>query len=179
MRWLARVTIGLLLALGLAAVAQAHGGDLVLQHREGDYELVALLGPSPYRVGRADLSLLLRDMRTQQPVRGARILLTLDDPADGQPAAQFEARLEGDPRLSVYGSHQIDFTHAGDWQLRIIAVAPGVQIDQTAAVTVQSDLIRWLEIGLYSLPVLAFAGLIIAKRRHTRRIAAAGAAQGE
>lgn len=179
MRWLARLVIGLLLALGLAAAAQAHGGDLVLRHRQDEHELVAMLGPAPYRVGRADLSVLLRDLRTQELVAGARVLLVLDDPADSQPAAQFEARLEGDPRLPVFGSHEIDFTHAGEWQLRIVAVAPGVQIDQTVAVSVLSGAVRWLEIGLYSLPVLAFAALLIAKRRQTRRIAAAAAAQGE
>lgn len=161
--------IGLLLLAG-AQPAQAHGRGMVLRQTQGAYEVVAVLAPEPLQVGLSDLTVSFHDAKTLQPTPVARLLVQIDDPTDALAPAEYMLTPEGNPHDSTFGTHQLALPHAGQWELRIIGVLVGAQVDVVMTVTVYSaGLIRWLEIGVYSLPLVILLSLIAIKRWYNKR----------
>jgi hypothetical protein len=52
---------------------RADGGTVRLSQRQGDYQVTAFTAPTPFRAGPVDVSVLVQDARTGQPVPQARV----------------------------------------------------------------------------------------------------------
>jgi hypothetical protein len=69
MRIFANIVIaGCLLSGPCCAVALADGGRVVVVERQGDYRISVFTSPEPLRAGPIDISVLLQDAETGQPI---------------------------------------------------------------------------------------------------------------
>lgn len=59
------------------ASARGDGGAVRLVERQGRYEVAVFTAPTPFRAGPVDLSVLVQDVATGEPVRDARVAVTL------------------------------------------------------------------------------------------------------
>jgi hypothetical protein len=65
------------------AVASADGGRVVLVERMGDYQIAVFTSPEPLRAGLVDISVLLQDCATGQPITGAQVNVSVT-PSDAR-----------------------------------------------------------------------------------------------
>jgi hypothetical protein len=74
-------SIAILTALLLAAccpLARADGGSVRLVERHGDIQVSVFTSPNPLRAGPVDVSVLLQDAASGQPIAGAQVQLELN-----------------------------------------------------------------------------------------------------
>jgi hypothetical protein len=120
-RWLFRSLARLLVAAALFASGcrqpVAHSPDLALTHT---------ITPSPLRVGRAEISLTLKDS-ARHPVSGAHVALEQNMSHPGMPP------IFGEAREIAPGNYagQLDLTMAGDWFVLVhLTLADGQKLDK-------------------------------------------------
>src|SRR4029077_5162744 len=78
MRLFANITLLIWLTFGLGClIARADGGRLALVERQGDFQISVFTSHKPVRAGPVDLSVLLQDAKTQQPVSDASVSVSL------------------------------------------------------------------------------------------------------
>ena len=56
-----------------SAPAYADGGSVLLSEKRGDYRITVFSSPSPFREGPVDISVLVQDAVTGQPLPQARV----------------------------------------------------------------------------------------------------------
>ncbi len=89
--------LGLMSGLWLgcaAATARGDGGTLRLRERTGPYEVAVFTAPTPLRAGRVDLSILVQDAGSGEPVRDARVIAVLAPRGRPGDALRLEATSE-------------------------------------------------------------------------------------
>ncbi len=155
--WLRLSALVALLSLSLAD-ASAHGGTYIVNETRGRYFVVASLSPGPMSVGMGDISVAVRDSSTYQPLPVSQILVELI-PASGQPASYVLAA-EGRPEDAIYSLHTLDFNRQGDWQVLVRLENGGAVEEFTATVAVIGGEWRWINVGIYFIPLLALAALV-------------------
>jgi hypothetical protein len=164
--WLATVLTGVVHLAG--AVAWADGGTVVLAERVGDYQITVLGSPAPLHVGAADLSVLVQDAATGQPVDGLSVTLCLV-PEGGLPAdgLRLEATRAAATNKLFYAT-QFELPTAGRWTLTaVVGPRGGETTEPNAAATIEGPLEvagpppRWVElwpwIGWPAVAVALFA----------------------
>jgi hypothetical protein len=177
----AAVWLGVVLA---CATAWADGGAVVLAERAGDYQVTVLASPVALHVGPADLSVLVQDAATGQPVDGLLVTLSLapegSSPADGlvQPATRAAATNK------LFYAAKFELSAAGRWTLS--ATVENRQRTETiqGVLEVAGPPPRWLElwpwIGWPVVVVLLFAlrERLVCAHRQRRMPPRVGAAIG-
>jgi hypothetical protein len=170
---------------------RADGGTVVLSQRAGDYQVTVLGSPAVLHVGAADLSVLVQDAATGQPVDGLSATLCLV-PLGGLPAD--ELRLQATRAAAtnkLFYAAQFDLPTAGRWKLTAtvtdprrggtVAAAPGTATIE-GVLEVGGPPPRWVElwpwIGWPVIVVLLFAlrERLVCQRRERggRRLSVAG-----
>jgi hypothetical protein len=142
------------------------GGAVVLSERSGDYQVTVLASPAALHVGAADLSVLVQDAASGQPVDGLSVTLCLSPegapPADG---LRVEATRAAATNKLFYAA-PFDLPTAGRWTLTAeigprrgepAAAARGTSTVQ-GPLEVAGRLPRWLELW----PWIAWPALIVA-----------------
>lgn len=175
------VWLGTMLA---ATIVRADGGAVVLAQRAGDYQVTVLAAPAAPHVGLADLSVLVQDAATGQPVDGLSVTLGLTPegslPADGLRSAATRALATN----KLFYAAQFDLPTAGRWTLTATVETPRGSETIEGPLEVAGPPPRWLElwpwIGWPVIVVLLFAlreNLACQQReRGDRRLVAAGRA---
>lgn len=67
----------LLLLLATATLAFADGGSVIFQREEGDFQVTVFGLPTPLRAGPVDLSVLIQDKQTREPVMDAQVSISI------------------------------------------------------------------------------------------------------
>jgi hypothetical protein len=192
--WLGGIATRLLLhGAGLAIIlagmvhltgtsVRADGGTVVLSERAGDYQVTVLASPAVLHVGAADLSVLVQDAATGQPVDGLSVTLCLV-PVGGLPAD--ELRLEATRAAAtnkLFYAAQFDLPTAGRWQLTATVAGPLGMTTIEGILEVAGPPPRWVAlwpwIGWPVVVVLLFAlrERLVCQRRERggRRLPVAG-----
>src|SRR5262249_47301259 len=78
MRPLIPTLLACLLLVGpCCAIASADGGRVVLSQRQDNYQITVFVAPDPLRAGPVDISLMLQDTASGQPIAEAQIDVSL------------------------------------------------------------------------------------------------------
>jgi hypothetical protein len=76
------IVVGWMLIGACCASARGDGGTLRLSQRAGAYDVAVFTAPTPFRAGPVDISVLVHDAATKEPVPEARVTVSLK-PKDG------------------------------------------------------------------------------------------------
>src|SRR3954468_10866690 len=74
MKQIIRSMVCLLLLTSFSSV-RADGGTVRLSQRQGGYQITVFTAPTPFRAGPVDVSVLVQDARTGQPVPQAEVAI--------------------------------------------------------------------------------------------------------
>ncbi len=164
-------TLLIIAVLGRFSTAQAHGGNYIISEARGRYFVVVSLSPAPATVGRADISIAVRNSTDYTPLPVERVTVQLISGNDAP--ISYDAPAEGNAADAIYGSHVIDFTTSGAWRV-LVTINDGTETHEFAAdVQVAGGALRWLNVAAYMLPLAALFGLIglaALRNRKLRRV---------
>ncbi len=106
-----------LLFLGIwCAPACADGGSVRLSERKGGYRVTVFTAPSPFRAGPVDISVLVQDAVTGQPLPQARVTVRMT--RIGQPTLEYAATQEVATNKLLHAA-QFDLPAPGRWELQV------------------------------------------------------------
>ncbi len=117
-----------LLFLGIwCAPACADGGSVRLSERKGGYRVTVFTAPSPFRAGPVDISVLVQDAVTGQPLPQARVTVRMT--RIGQPTLEYAATQEVATNKLLHAA-QFELPAPGRWELEVPA-KPGISVPGT------------------------------------------------
>ena len=74
------------------ATAAADGGSMLLSGQGGEYRISVFTAPTPFRVGPVDVSVLVQDASTGNPMTQVQVRVRMTKP--GRPALEYPATSE-------------------------------------------------------------------------------------
>jgi hypothetical protein len=137
------------------APAWADGGTVRLSEKKGDYRITVFSAPSPFRAGPVDISVLVQDAVTGQPL--AQALVTVRMTKIGQPALEYAATQDVATNKLLHAA-QFELPVPGRWELQVRV--EGLQGSAVLACEVEAAerLPRWRELWPWiGWPALAIA----------------------
>jgi hypothetical protein len=111
------------LALALcSAHALADGGKVVLIERQADYRISVFMSPDPLRAGPTDISVLIQDAETGNPITNAQIIVTLT--STSAPSRTIYAAATNDAATNkLLSAALVDLPEPGEWNIEINCLA--------------------------------------------------------
>jgi len=116
------VAVGCLLLGPCCARVCADMGRLVLAERQGDYQVSVFVSPEPLRAGPVDISVLLQNAETGQPIDDAEVNLRLTSGVAGEPAIHAIAT-QAAATNKLLRAALIELPSPGSWDVEIAYVA--------------------------------------------------------
>jgi hypothetical protein len=149
------VILGWLFLGTWGARASADGGSLRLSGKKGGYQISVFTAPTPLRVGVVDISALVQDSSTGDPMTEVRVTVRMTKP--GRRALEYPATAEAATN-KLFRAAQFELPEPGRWEMQVqveglhgLAVIGGL-------VDAAEPLPRWLEMWPWiGWPVLAIA----------------------
>jgi hypothetical protein len=163
--------VAAILVLSVAATAaRGDGGLLRLSQQAGPYRVAVFTDPTPLRAGPIDVSVLVQDAATGQPVLDVPVVVSLTNAGTRLEVAADHA---GATNKLLYAAN-LELAEAGAWRLEVrVAAAEPVAVEIEAAGSAP----RWRQLWPWFtwpvVPVLLFA-LLEARRLRRRPRAGAG-----
>ena len=149
--------------LGAASAALADGGRLRAHENAGDFRVAVFTAPEPLTAGEADVSVLVQQRATDEPVLDADVMLSLEGP--GRVASVVPAVRHSRNRLFYGATVKLG---PGKWTATIRVRRGSVAGEVRAAFQVEDAPARPLRVWPYlSIPPLAVA--LYAANRGLRR----------
>src|SRR5262249_11263998 len=120
--------------------ACADGGSVLLSEKKSDYRITVFSSPSPLRAGPVDISVLVQDVLTGQPVGHAQVAVRMIQ--IGQPPLEYPATQDVATNKLLYAA-QFELPAAGRWELEV--QVEGLQGSAAVACEVEATerLPRW------------------------------------
>lgn len=150
------VAIALLLS---APTARGDGGAVRLRQTEGRFVVTVFTAPTPLRAGPADISVLVQDRDTNEPLLDAEVLIVLT-PLDQDGAALRGAATRALATNKLLYAVVMDVPSAGAWDLRVTVrrghEAATVAGQMTFAAAVPPLLAHWPYLAFPPVAVLVF-----------------------
>ncbi|HEV3262089.1 MAG TPA: hypothetical protein VG013_34880 [Gemmataceae bacterium] len=147
--------------------ANGDGGSVRLSANKGGYRITVFSAPSPFRAGPVDISVLVQDARTGEPLAQAGVTVRMTK--IGQPALEYPATQEAATNKLLHAA-QFEVPVPGRWELEVRV--EGLQGTAVVACELEAaePLPRWLEMWPWiGCPALAIAlfGIhqVLARRR--------------
>ena len=156
-------------ALG-SAVARGDGGTVRLSQRHGRYQITVFTAPTPFRAGPVDVSVLVQDAATGEPV--PQVDVTVAAAPEGQPLqARRYAATTGAATNKLFHAATFELPQPGKWEMEI--VIEGIQRAEQVRFSLEAaePAPRWLALWPWmSWPVLAvfLFGMHLWLRRRSR-----------
>jgi len=163
------VICGWLLVGALCAPARGDGGVVRVSAKKGAYLITVFTSPTPLRAGPVDISVLVQDAVTGEPLPEARVLVRLTQP--GQPELEYPATTEAATNKLLQAA-QFELTASGNWDLEVQVEGSHGSAMLGCALEAAEPLPRWVELWPWICwPALAVAifgihRLLAQKRRH-------------
>ncbi len=142
----------LLLPLWCATVA-ADGGLMLLSGKRGGYQITVFTAPTPFRAGPVDVSVLVQDASTGNPVTQVQVKVRMTK--SGRPALVYPATSEAATNKLLHAA-QFVLPEPGAWNLEVqVRGSQGLAV-LAGDVQAVKPLARWQEIWTwFGWPALA------------------------
>lgn len=161
------------------ASASGDGGTVRRSEKSGGFLITVFTAPAPFRAGPVDISVLVQDAMTGEPVPEARVTVCMtlnrsDYSARSPLFLEHPATREAATNKLLHAA-QFELPEAGRWQLEVqVEGAHGLAVIR-GQVEAVDPLPRWRELWLWiSWPALAMALFTIHQMLVRRRSAQAG-----
>jgi hypothetical protein len=135
--------IGWLLLGTAAASARADGGTVRFSGTGGGYRITVFTAPSPLRVGPADISVLVQDAASGEPLPLAEVHLSLTQPHGQTLAAR--ASTEAATNKLLHAA-QVELPASGCWDLAVTVEGPHGPVAVDCRFEAAEALPRWREL---------------------------------
>jgi hypothetical protein len=164
--------IGAWLSLGTwCAPAIADGGALRLSGTAGGYRISVFTAPSPFRAGPVDVSVLVQDASTGEPM--TQVPVTIRMTRSGGPALEYPATT-GAATNKLFRAAQFELPGAGRWALQVRVDGRDGPAVIAGEVDAAEPLPRWPEIWPWfawpTLVIVLFSIHQFLVRRRTGRV---------
>jgi hypothetical protein len=129
----------LLLSFGAAALliqvshGLADGGVLLMKQSSGALWIAVFTEPAPLRAGLADISVLIQDRDSQQPVLNAEVMVVLH--RKGRETIRTQARREQAKNRLLYAA-LLNLPEAGRWEMEVTVVRNSEEAKISGVMTV-------------------------------------------
>jgi hypothetical protein len=148
--------------------ASADGGSMRLFGKKGGYQITVFTAPTPFRAGAVDISALVQDASTGDPMTAVRVTVRMIK--SGRLALEYPATSEAATN-KLFRSAQFELPEPGRWEMQVqveglygLAVIGG-------EVEAAEPLPRWHELWLWigwPAVVIALFGIHLALERQKR-----------
>jgi hypothetical protein len=132
----------------LPANARGDGGTVRLSERLGGYDVTVFTSPTPLRAGPVDVSVLVQDAATGQPVPEAEVLIAVAPPARPGEALWYPATRAAAVN-KLFQAAQFELPEAGWWQLEVRVAGAGGQAGKSFELEAAAPLPRWAELWFW------------------------------
>jgi hypothetical protein len=165
------IVVGLVLG-SWSAPALADAGAMLWSRAVGGYRITVFAAPTPFRAGAVDISALVQDASTGDPMTPVKVTVRMTKP--GRPALEYPATAEAATN-KLFRAAQFELPEPGRWALEV-----EVQGSQGQAVTggqldAAETLPRWRELWPWiswpALPIALFGIHRCLARTTSRRLA--------
>lgn len=157
------------LAILLQATAFADGGSVELRRDAGDFAITVFTSPVPCSVGRADISVLIQNRNSLDPVLDADVRLFLHSETSDIEFEAHPTRTQAQNRL-LYAAPVI-FAEPGTWQIFVVVMQNGKQTSVTGTLRVASPPLRAASYaGYVTFPPVIVVLFLIHERLSQRRL---------
>lgn len=122
MRWSG---ISLLLLASLPAIVRADGGTVRLSERRHGHQITVFTSPQPWRAGPVDVSVLVQDAASGDPLTDLEITVDLIslDPA----GPSLRARASSSTATNkLFHAAEFDLPHPGRWRVEVLVAGPAL-----------------------------------------------------
>jgi hypothetical protein len=151
---------------------RADGGSIRLSERKGGYWITVFSAPSPFRAGPVDISVLVQDSVTGQPLPQARVTVRMT--RIGQPALEYPATQEVATNKLLQAA-QFELPAPGLWELEVRVEGSQGSAVLACEVEAAKRLPRWHSVWLwFTWPALAIALFAFHRVLVRRHLAKAG-----
>lgn len=137
------VTFGWLVLAAWCAPALADGGTMCLSGKAGGYQVAVFTAPTPFRAGAVDISALVQDASTGDPLTQVRVTVCMAKP--GGPVLEHPATT-GAATNKLFHAAQFELPEPGRWELRVRVEGPRGIAAIGGEVEAAEPLPRWPEI---------------------------------
>jgi hypothetical protein len=154
------------------APVRGDGGTIRMSEKRGDFLITVFTAPAPFRAGPVDISVLVQDALTGEPVPQAQVTVRMTKP--GQPALKYPATQEAATNKLLHAA-QFELPKPGRWQLEVQVEDVHGQAMIGGELEAADPLPRWRELWLWiSWPAAAIALFAFHQMLKRRRSAKAG-----
>ncbi len=142
------------------AVARGDGGTVRLSERQGGYRITVFTAPTPFRAGPVDISVLVQDALTGEPLPQAQVAVQASPQGQGTRAIRSAATTEAATNKLLHAA-LFELPEPGWWEMEVTIEGPrgSVQVGFTLAAADPPP--RWLAlwpwIGWPALAIVLFA----------------------
>jgi hypothetical protein len=146
MRSIANIVIFLILLVGTRThIARADGGRLALVERRGGLQFSVFTSPNPLRTGPVDISVLVQDAETDEPVSDAQVFMSLtlrENPERKIRTTATSAAATNKLMLSAL----VDLPEPGWWEVEVVCRTDDGDTQVQFATEAGRPLPRWLAV---------------------------------
>jgi hypothetical protein len=149
------LTLGCLLVGSWCAPATADGGSLRLSGKAGGYRITVFTAPTPFRAGAVDISTLVQDAATGDPVPNVPVTIRMS--RVGGPVLEYPATTEAATN-KLFRAALFELPEPGRWEIQVrveglngVAVIDG-ELEAAAALPRWPELWPWIA---WPAPVIA------------------------
>ena len=161
------VIVGWLFLGTWCAPARADGGSMRLSEEKGGYRISVFTAPTPFRAGAVDISALVQDASTGDPMTPVKVTVRMTKP--GRPALEYPATTEAATN-KLFRAAQFELPEPGRWEVQVQVEGLNGLAVLDGEVEAAEPLPRWRELWLWiAWPALAIALFGIHVWRHARR----------
>ncbi len=170
MRTVLLAHVAAMLCLGTPhAPARADGGTVRVVQQHGAYRISVFTAPNPLRAGPIDVSVLVQDLKTGEPLTDCETWVTLTPAGRGGTPIQAPATTEAATN-KLLRSAMIELPTPGEWQVRVTSTAVGHDLETQFTVTAAPALPRWLtQWPWFTWPAVAVLMFVVHRRLVARR----------
>ena len=148
------------------APVRADGGTVQLVERHGDYQISVFTAPAPPRAGTVDVSVLVQDVASGQPVPDIETTVTLTRvaPVSGSrsPAPIQVTATRAAATNKLLQSALVELPEQGEWNVQVTSVTAGEPIEVSFTIAAAPPLPRWLSQWVwFSWPALAVGVFVV------------------
>jgi hypothetical protein len=131
--------------LSPCAALHADGGTVCLAERKGAYQITVFAAPTPLCAGVVDISVLVQDAATGEPVPEASILVRAIP--RGRPDEEIRQQASTTAATNkLFQAAVLDLPHVGWWDITLVLRAPGEPMEVHFALEASEALPNWREL---------------------------------
>ena len=162
------VIVGSLFLGAWGTWAYADGGSMLLSRRMGGYQVTVFTAPTPFRAGPVDISVLVQDSLTGEPVPDAQVTIRMTRP--GQRALEYLATHEAATN-KLFRAAQFELAEPGRWDVKVQVEGSRGPVVIGGEVEAAGPVPRWQEIwpwiGWPALAIVLFGIHQVTERRRS------------